>query len=251
MNNYLFLLGGKDLEMVEIKKILKDKDLPFFDNHLSWGAKLSDYQKEIEGLDEDYTLVGIELLKDIELNFSYIEIDHHNCNSDKPSAIEQLADLLDFKLTRYQKLIAENDKGHIKAMEKFGANEEEIEEIRRQDRKAQGVSKEDEKLAKESIINNLEKKKGVIIVKSKTDKFSPICDRLYPADKIIIYNENELNYYGMKAEELGKKFQKEYGEKKVYFSGGEDGYFGFSAGVLKLDEMEKVIKEIINHVKRS
>jgi len=39
--DFIFLLGGHDLEMIEIGKILKAKGLTFHDRNLHWGAKLS------------------------------------------------------------------------------------------------------------------------------------------------------------------------------------------------------------------
>ena len=44
----VFLLGGYDLEMLEIKKILDSKNVEYKDKNLSWGAKLSDYQDILE-----------------------------------------------------------------------------------------------------------------------------------------------------------------------------------------------------------
>ncbi|WP_035571799.1 hypothetical protein [Halonatronum saccharophilum] len=246
--NYIFLLGGKDLEMVEIKKMLEEEGKNVLDKDLSWGAKLSDYQKELKELDRNCTVVGIELQGDIDVKNDYIEVDHHNENINKESSIEQIADLLGIELTRYQKMVSENDKGYIDALKDFGANQEEIEEIRRADRKNQGVSEEDEKLAEESLRENKEGVGGVIIVKSKTDKFSPICDRLYPTDKLIVYTDNELNYYGQKAQKLGEKYKTEYGKDKVYYGGGEDGYFGFSNGALDSEEIQEKVREVVEFV---
>jgi len=43
--NSLFLLGGHDLEMTEIKKILESHSIDFLDAGLAWGASWDDYQK--------------------------------------------------------------------------------------------------------------------------------------------------------------------------------------------------------------
>ena len=37
---YTFFLGGHDAEMLEIRDILELKGLSFYDNGLSWGAKI-------------------------------------------------------------------------------------------------------------------------------------------------------------------------------------------------------------------
>ncbi|MGB5793461.1 hypothetical protein, partial [Poseidonibacter sp.] len=135
--NKLFLLGGHDLEMLEIKKILDSKKIKYFDNNLSWGAKLTDYQDKLifDGL-----IYGIELDKDINPPDNYIEIDHHGENSNKPSSIEQVAKVLDIKLTRHQLLVAKNDSSFIEGMKSFGATDDEIQNIRFLDRDAQGIT---------------------------------------------------------------------------------------------------------------
>lgn len=245
-NNYIFLLGGKDLEMLEIEKILKKNNYKYIDNHLSWGAKLSDYKMQLKELKKDDVVVGIELYKDSNIENKYIEIDHHNKNIEKPSSIEQIAELLNVKLNRYQRLVAENDKGHIKALKDFGATNEEIYAIRAADRRCQGVTEEDERLAEKSIKENKKTENEIVIVKSLTDKFSPICDRLYDIPRLIIYTNDELNYYGIGAKKFGMKYQKIYGDSKVYFGGGENGFFGFAKGVLNQDEIEQKKNEIIS-----
>lgn len=245
-NNYVFLLGGKDLEMVEIEKILKKSDCKYIDNDLSWGAKLSDYLIQLKGLKKDDIVVGIELYKDINIANKYIDIEHHNKNINKLSAIEQVAQMLNIELNRYQNLVAENDKGYIQALKDFGATDKEINDIRTRDRKCQGVTEEDERLAQRSIKENKRTENEVVIIKSLTDKFSPICDRLHTTRKLIIYTNNELNYYGRGARKLGTKYQELYDDKKVYFGGGENGFFGFAKGVLNQNEIERIIEEIIS-----
>ncbi|KAE9633442.1 hypothetical protein [Defluviitalea raffinosedens] len=243
----LFLVGGYDLEMAEIIKILEQNNQDYIDKHLTWGAKLSDYQEEIQ-LHKDRTIVGIELIKDITPPAHYIEIDHHNQKINELSSIEQIANMLNIKLTRYQQLIAVNDKSHIKGLIKFGATKDEIEEIRRKDREYQGVTELDEELAEQSIKDHLKIKKGVVVVSSLTQRFSPIADKLYKFDRVIIHTKDEINYYGLKAKELGEKYSKVYGENIVYFGGTEDGFFGFEKGALDEEQIEKIIQEVVEYV---
>lgn len=138
---YVFLLGGRDLEMITIKRMLIDSGFEepesIADLNLQWGAKLSAYQNRFN---DELTFVGIELSQNIVPPPHYINIDHHNENANKPSSIEQIADLLGIELTREQQLIAANDKGFIPEMKAFGATREEIADIRRRDREAQGVT---------------------------------------------------------------------------------------------------------------
>ena len=41
--NYLFLIGGYDLEMLEIVRLLEENEQQYVDKKLGWSTKLSDY----------------------------------------------------------------------------------------------------------------------------------------------------------------------------------------------------------------
>jgi len=176
----LFLLGGHDLEMITIRQMLEvagyvditaskdfSKLLAYADYHLSWNeAKWKAYDELIRlAIKNGFNITGIELFEtddykkpqDAEL------IDHHNEYSHFLCSIEQVAKKLNVQLSRWQRLVAENDKGYIPAMQKAGASQQEIEEIRKADRKAQGVTDEDERLAEKSINLNLRTHKGLTI----------------------------------------------------------------------------------------
>ncbi len=60
--DYLFLIGGADLEMLTIRQLLTANGFAegekMADRHLQWGAKLSDYQDLFNG---KQTFVRIEL----------------------------------------------------------------------------------------------------------------------------------------------------------------------------------------------
>ena len=159
--------------MITIKNILEKNNIKFIDKNLSWGASLSDYKDELEKYN-NFTIYGIELEKDITPPNNYIEIDHHNSNDSKASSLEQIANILDIKLSREEKLICANDSGYIRGMKKLDATKQEIEYIRQKDRKAQGITKEDEILAKNSF-----QKSTNNIVYSYSDTFTPLCDLLY------------------------------------------------------------------------
>ena len=242
--NPVFLLGGHDLEMVEIMKILSLKEIHYYDKNLKWhNAFLSQYQEVFNKHD---SFVGIELVTDIPAPQYYILFDHHNQNAEKPSAIEQVAELLGITLSRYQQLVAANDKGYILAMEKMDATKEEIEEIRRQDRKAQGVTDEDEKLAEMSIQKNLTSKNRITIVKSLTSSFSAITDRLFPIESLLIYSDDALTYYGQHAKEIAQSFKLLIEEHKAYYGGGDNGYFGFAAQCFTSDELLQIKDTLIS-----
>ena len=218
----VFLLGGYDLEMIEIKKILKKENQLYHDKKLSWGATLSSYKEFLNDKDIFY---GIELTEDITPPKHYIKIDHHNSFQNNPSSIEQIAKILNLKLSHFQKLVAINDIGHIKALKLYGANEDEIKKIRDLDRFYQGVSPKDEELAQKSIKT---KKifKDIVVIRSLTDKFSPIVDTLY-GQNLLIYTDKKLTYYGRDIKKLIKKF-KDMIEKNHAYYGGNFGFFGIS-----------------------
>jgi hypothetical protein len=241
----IFLLGGHDLEMLEIKKILLSEGISYFDKNLLWAnAKLSQY---IGVLNNTNHFVGIELITDMETPANYTLIDHHNENAEKPSAIEQVADFLGIELTRDQLLVAANDKGYIPAMEVMGATSEEIADIRKRDRGAQGVTEEDEQQADISIQEHLSVNNGITVVKSLTSKFSTITDRLYPCDKLLIYTDNELTYFGKNVLRLELAFESLINQKKAYYGGGENGFFGLTnEGITLLGDKNNLIDQIIN-----
>lgn len=245
-SDLIFLLGGRDLEMVEIGNSLKAKGLIFHDRNLHWGAKLSAYQ---DLFDESHIFVGIELIPDIPLPRHYIEIDHHNNKSHLPSSIEQLAELLGIDLSRYQELVAANDKGYIPALKLKDASLEEINEIRYLDRKAQGVNEEDERLAEESL-NSFKTKIGdLIIINSATPRFSCITDRLFPYSKLLIWRKDYLVYYGKGSQTIADYLDDLINQQKAYHGGGENGFVGIAESAISEKVLhEKYIPEIIKIV---
>lgn len=248
-NQYVFLLGGHDLEMQEIKSILDYNKLAYFDNNLEWGAKLSDYRSLFN---VSRTFIGIELTQDIDPPQHYIDIEHHNENSHKPSSLEQVIELLKSKLgleiesTRDLQLIAANDKGYIPAMLQMGATPEEVTNIRHRDRKAQGVTKEDERLAEQSIRENCSNDGGITVVKSLTTRFSTITDRLYPCNRLLIYTDHELTYYGENVSRLILAFKDLIKQQKAYSGGSENGFFGIGFKSLPTNELMKAKNEMIS-----
>ncbi len=241
----IFLLGGHDLEMEEIKKMLKGSKVE--DNDLQWdNAPLSSYASVFN---DENVFVGIELKQDCPLPKHYREIDHHNDKKDLHSSIEQVAELLGFSLNRDQLLAAANDKGYIPALEAMGATEEEIKKVRYEDKKAQGVTKEDERLADESIQSHSFKIGKVTVVESLTPRFSTITDKLYPFDELFIRHQQSFTYYGKKSTELGEKYQSQIKENKAYTGGANPGYFGLDAVKCAKEEASWINSEIIDYIK--
>jgi hypothetical protein len=239
----VFLLGGNDLEMATIKALLKSYDIKFYDKKLKWNnANLSQYQDVLNNEEHFY---GIELNEDIELPKYYTKIDHHNKFSGNKCSLAQVADILNMKLLRKGELICANDSGYIPAMKKLGATEEEIKEIRQKDRKYQGVTKEDELLAKESIKENLKIINKIKIVYSLTDKFSTIVDNL-EYENLIIYNDTKLVFYGVNAHTIAKENKNLINHHIAYYGGDKNyGFFGIIDSKFSKEELEKFIEKYI------
>ncbi|MBV9121779.1 MAG: hypothetical protein JO112_00285 [Planctomycetes bacterium] len=153
----VFFLGGRDLEMVTIRALLKQHAAGrFFDRGLTWEeARASAYRGEIDrALADGFQPVLVELRDDLGLTQSpngnrVLVVDHHGerAGEDRPTALEQVFALLqrpDQEWTRELDLIAANDRGHVHALQKIGATPEEIVRVRTGDRAAQGITPEEE-----------------------------------------------------------------------------------------------------------
>lgn len=251
MNKRIFLLGGSDLEMTTIKNLLVNAGEQFETHGLRWdNAKLSSYEKTLEeyGNSPDYQIYGIELNEDIPHPDNYVRIDHHNDFANKPSSLEQVAKLLGLAMDRHMQLVAANDSRYIPGMIKLGASREEIDDIRRADRAAQGVSEDDdERLAEESLKSCKGDASNLYVVKSLTSKFSTICDRMYPYRRLLIYNDDVAEFYGEGVNDLTSLFKSELDAKKMYHGGGDSGYLGTVSGAYSKEEIAGIVDKIRTH----
>lgn len=246
----IFLLGGYDLEMVTIRELLDDSGEIYFDKCLRWdNALLSMYQDVLDKYkDEEVTVYGIELraaAEDADRYPRYKLIDHHNELSHHPAALEQIAGILQKPLTRFQQLVAANDSGYIPGMESLGGTKEEIDDIRRKDRRAQGVTEEDERLAEQAVGHHKEQYGSLVVVQSPTSRFSAVCDRLYPYHSLLVYNKTEWMFYGKGTETIIGFFSKKLKGDTFFYGGGTDGFAGVASGAYSFEEIEKMKEEII------
>jgi hypothetical protein len=252
MDNYVFLLGAPDLEMAEIEKLLQANTCLYKSKISSWSnAFWVTYREDIELAEkENKTIVGIELrdTAGFKKNENWLLIDHHNENSQLPSSIEQLIsdyikkpELLE---DRHIQLVAANDKGHIAGMKKINATHEQIETIRRADRKAQGVTNDEE----EQAVNDLAKgtlENGLTIIKTNIEHFSAITDRI-DNDRLLVYSDSKLCYYGWGANTIIKSHYSDLvAIGKAYFGGTGHGYFGISQNELNPEELGVIKNKII------
>ena len=239
----IFLLGGKDLEMQAIKKMLSAHEELVVDRSLTWDTAKTSAYKDVFRDNSDKTFVLVELFIDCDIPADALVVDHHNENSHRPSSLEQIAEMLDVSLNRDQQLIAANDRGYISAMREVGANDEEINDIRRRDRLCQGVTEEEELVAATDVAKaNIEN--GVTVVHTSLTKFSPIVDRLIDAKRIIVMSNDELTYYGTDAILLSQAFSEDISKGNAYYGGGRNGYFGFKKGVLSSEQLVNRKKQI-------
>lgn len=252
----VFFLGGHDLEMVTIKKILDEYKQEYLDKDLSWdGACLSEYADSFTKYPpSEFQIFGIELREDIETPDNYHHIDHHNSYEGNPSALSQVCKLLKKDMSKEELLIAANDERYIPGMIALGASKEEIDSIRRKDRECQGITLEDEESAEEAIhraflFGQRCKNRhdsgtyyGLTYVYTKSSKFSPIVDKLFPTSNLFIYTDSEFTYYGEKKDQYLKKLRAEFKDIAFYTGGGGNGYFG--ASECKKENIDKILSTI-------
>lgn len=221
----VFLLGGGDLEMKTIKDILKkSSDYVMVDKDLKWDdALLSKYAEElVQYSSDDYKIYGIELRADITVPKNYIRIDHHNDLQNMPSALEQIAKIIQHELTDEEKLIVANDKGYYPGMKEYldktypEMTEEDkkcmMYEIRKRDRAAQGVTEEQEEKAKEFYMYSENTDFATFVQVNKDIPFSSIADALWPYERLVIYNKEKTNlcFYGKEALEILEYISKKH-----------------------------------------
>lgn len=242
----IFLLGEYDFEMHEIKKILKANNEIFFNKDLKIDAKLSNYSDKLAELydyDEVYAIELVNDYKSTKINF----INHPEFFSD-PSSIEKVCEILNVPITREQKLIGIDDYSQIDGLNRYGANNEEISKIRRMHRKFQGVTEDDELLAEKSIKENYKTyNDDLTIIKSYTDNFLPIYDRVYPFKRLIVYNLKKFNYYGNDSKSIYTEYFYKYKENIVF----EKNFFSISNISFSEEEILNNIDNIntyINHI---
>jgi hypothetical protein len=204
-----FFLGGHDLEMTEIAKLLDSHATGrFADAGLAWGAQASSYENQIvDALAKGFNIALVELEDDLPPDlipkYRLVVIDHHGerAGQNQPTALEQVAQLLGVKLNRWQELVAVNDRGHIAALQEFGATAAEIAEVREADRRAQGVTAEQEDRARQAI-TAARKVGGTTVIETDLETSSPIADFLDPAlggpgyESLLVLLKKKAAFFG-------------------------------------------------------
>lgn len=182
-----FITPVNDGESIEIRNLLQDNNETVIISTQPWGASWTRLEaKVIEQVEKllaenpNTQVYGVEFSG--KARWNAINIDHHQYPNDDrrnpKSSLEQVAEILGVELTRHQKLISENDKGYIPAMEQFGASKDEILLVRAQDRLAQGVTPDHERQAVIDL-QNAEWCGRKVIVRCPNGATSAITDRIY------------------------------------------------------------------------
>lgn len=208
-NDYVFLLGGQDLEMQTIRALLQEHGQDFHDRELRWGARASDYRKEIiDAVQAGRIPVLVELAPDLPLPDCAVIVDHHDerAGLDRRTSLRQVFDLLglpESAWTRRLALVAANDMGHVSAMAAIGASREEMVDIRAADRAAQGVTAEDERLARQAVeARRLAAGGRLTVVELAHKRAGVVADLLTPelggpgADRLLVLMPKETAFYG-------------------------------------------------------
>jgi len=211
VTQYDFFLGGHDLEMVTIRELLEKEALGrIFDKHLSWGAKASDYSKEItDCLSQGRIPVLIELDDDLGMDGQgIVVVDHHGrqAGADKPTSLHQVFHLLglpEAKWTRWHTLVAANDRGHIPELLKVGATREEVIQIRAADRRAQGITEEEEEATRINVSQAQTLAGGrLTVIYLPHSKTAAAADRMELAlggsgyRNLLVISPKETNFFG-------------------------------------------------------
>jgi hypothetical protein len=214
----LVLLGGRDLEMEEIGRLVRGElgEAAVVDKGLPWhAAAASAYREEIAAaLAAGRTPVLVELVPDLPaaLLGRCLEVDHHGARAgaDRSTSLEQVWALLGLPAARWTRrlaLVAANDRGWIPELRAAGATAEEIALIRAQDRAAQGVSAAEEAAAGPAIAAAERPLADLLLVRLPHERVSVVTDRLAlaaagdPPD-VLVVAPRELAFSGRGARVL-------------------------------------------------
>lgn len=211
-NQIVVVTPVNDGEAVQIEKILKNENIKTLITKQGWGASWDGLEPEIKKEIEEYKNKGYQIYG-VELQGSApegaVNIDHHRYDGDdrsnEKSSLEQVAKLIDHELTLFEQFVSANDKGFIPKMLELAKTknlskeqtQKMIEKVRLQDRAAQGITSEQEKVAEEAI-KKAEIFDRLTVVRMSHSKTSTVCDRLYGKYKnlLVLSEDGEVNFFG-------------------------------------------------------
>jgi len=229
----VWVLALNDLEALEIRNLIESRGETVLTSSQTWGATWANLEPpilvaltRIRRQHPSAEIIGIELAGPNP--FGAANIDHHAYTDDDRtspfSAIEQVASRLGVELTKWQMLVAANDRGYIPAMLSAGASAEEVSQIRSLDRAAQGVTPADEQAATDDIRLHAESRASKVLVRCAGNPTSAHSDRLFGlAKEILLVSPFEWSYSGPRHIVLA-----DIDFREPHWSGGDpaSGYFG-------------------------
>lgn len=256
-NQILIVTPINDGESVQIEKVLKENNIKTLITKQGWGASWSSLEPEVKEKIEsyknkNYRIFGVELQGGAPEGA--VNIDHHCYDDDdrtnKLSSLEQVAELVGHKLSLFEEFISANDKGFIPKMIELAKTknlskeqtEKLIQKVRLQDRAAQGITPEQEKIAEEAI-KEAEVSDLLTVVRMAHSKTSTVCDRLWGQYKnlLILSEDGEVNFFGEKRVIEGLSSL-----VKGSWSGGDlDHDNGFWGGYPQNLDVEKEVKKLL------
>lgn len=237
---YMFFLGGKDLEMITIRKLLRRLRLPSVDKGLGWGAKASEYRSLIgQVARQGFVPVLIELEVDFDLPPGTVVIDHHGANAHRRASIIQVLDLLNVPPTRWQQFVAANDSGSFWGLRMETRNARMIRKVLAADRRAQGITRVEEAQAVEALAAKEPERVGEIRVvrlpharkATVTDVLSlqaMMAGKYNPEQHLILSFSGEVNFQGngLTAKALNGKFPGGWSGGMAFGTDAEPAYWG-------------------------
>lgn len=232
MPERLWVIARNDGEAVEICRLLEANNEPVLVSGQDWGATWANLEAHIhEALNAfrrdhpDAELIGIELAGPN--SYGARNIDHHLYSDEDRrhplSSLEQVAIELGVTLTHRQRLVAANDRSYIPAMVAESATPEEIADVRRQDREAQGIGASHWARAERDIAS-AEWRGDRVFVSCPEGVTSAHTDQLYGRSReALLAGPQSWQYTGPRYRLFAGR-----GLPEPHWSGGADpsGYFG-------------------------
>ena len=261
MQTMLFCLGGRDLEMVEIARLVEDHPTAaVIDAGLGWDkARASAYQAEIEAaLARDMAVFLVELRNDLaaEIAEACHWIDHHGARAGAgaPTSIEQVFKALGLPArdwSRRLQAVAANDRGWIPELRSLGFSEDEIRALRAEDRRVQGTTPAEDELGRLAFEQmQMLHDGGLLLARLPHGRTATVADRLAlatpagePVPNLLIISPAEINFSGD-----GRIVQALARAHAASWSGGAlpaRGFWGSATPPAKEEQVIEIIGEIL------
>lgn len=251
----VWVVPRNDLEATEILRLLEQNGETAVVSRQAWGASWENLEADVVARVEELLrqnpnakVLGIEFAG--APRWSGRNIDHHRFgDSDRmseQSALEQVAEILGHKLNRYERLVAENDKGWIPALLAAGASQGEVDTIRLADRCAQGVTPDDEAQAVRDIAG-AEWQGRKVFIRCPRGSSSAVIDRLYGKfDEAVTAGPDKWIYFGPRAREIHEAVKAAGLGRPRDWTGGKPGSgTGYAGFIAPSPESQRIIEEFL------